>query len=71
MSNEINKEIIDEIDELDVSENIKDFINDALILEYEAYSVREVGKFNSKKEYLKLIDRYKYSGEQYDSIKND
>lgn len=69
MSNEINKEIIDEIDELDVSENIKDFIKDALILEYEAYSVREVGKFYSKKEYLKLIDRYKYSGEQYDSIK--
>ena len=59
MSNEINKEIIDKLNELeldeDVNNNVKDFINEALKLEY---SVIDKKKPFLKSKYLKLIDDY-------------
>lgn len=55
MSNEINKEIIDKLKESENDENIKNFINEALKLEY---SVIDEKRPVLKTKYLKLIDNY-------------
>lgn len=53
MSNEINKEIIDKLDESGLEDNIIDFIKAALKLEY---SVIDDKKPVLKNKYLKLIE---------------
>lgn len=53
LSNEINKEIIDKLNETELEDNIKEFIKDALKLEY---SVIDDKKPVLKNKYLKLID---------------
>ena len=53
LSNEINKEIIDKLDESGLEDNIIDFIKEALKLEY---SVIDDKKPVLKNKYLKLID---------------
>ena len=55
LSNEINKEIIDKIDESEIDENIKGFIKEALKLEY---SVLDDKRPVLKSKYLKMIDDY-------------
>lgn len=55
LSNEINKEIIDKLKESENDENIKNFINEALKLEY---SVIDEKRPVLKTKYLKLIDNY-------------
>lgn len=55
LSNEINKEIIEKIKESEMDDNVKDFINEALKLEY---SVIDEKKPVLKSKYLKLIDKY-------------
>ena len=52
-SNEINKEIIDKLNETELEDNVRDFIKDALKLEY---SVIDDKKPVLKNKYLKLID---------------
>lgn len=59
---EINKDILEKIDSLDIGENIKDFLKEAL---YEEYSHRDenftlLDKRNEK--YGPIIDKY-YKGE--------
>ncbi len=53
LSNEINKEIIDKLNETELEDNVRDFIKDALKLEY---SVIDDKKPVLKNKYLKLID---------------
>lgn len=53
LSNEINKEIIDKLDESGLEDNIIDFIKAALKLEY---SVIDDKKPVLKNKYLKLIE---------------
>lgn len=59
---EINKDILDKIDSLDVGDNIKDFLKEAL---FEEYSHRDEN-FNLEKEknqkYEPLINKY-FKGE--------
>ena len=55
LSNEINKEIIDKIDESEIDENIKGFIKEALKLEY---SVLDDKRPVLKSKYLKMIEDY-------------
>ena len=60
--NEINKDILDKIDSLDVDQNIKDFLKDAL---YEEYTHRDENYALSDKRsenYEPLINKY-YKGE--------
>ena len=59
---EINKDILEKIDSLDIGENIKDFLKEAL---YEEYTHRDenftlLDKRNEK--YGPIIDKY-YKGE--------
>jgi hypothetical protein len=59
---EINKDILDKIDSLDVDQNIKDFLKDAL---YEEYTHRDENYTLSDKRsenYEPLINKY-YKGE--------
>lgn len=59
---EINKDIIDKIDSLDIGDNIKEFLKDAL---FEEYSNRDQNYTLSDKRsenYEPLIDKY-YKGE--------
>lgn len=59
---EINKDILDKIDSLDVDQNIKDFLKDAL---YEEYTHRDENYALSDKRsenYEPLINKY-YKGE--------
>lgn len=59
---EINKDIIDKIDSLDIGDNIKEFLKDAL---YEEYSNRDQNYTLSDKRsenYEPLINKY-YKGE--------
>ena len=58
LSNEINKDILKKLKDSESDENIKDFINDALKLEY---SVLDEKRPVLKSKYLKLIDEY-YKG---------
>ena len=53
LTNEINKEIIDKLNETELEDNVRDFIKDALKLEY---SVIDDKKPVLKNKYLKLID---------------
>lgn len=53
LSKEINKEIIDKLNETELEDNVRDFIKDALKLEY---SVIDDKKPVLKNKYLKLID---------------
>ena len=53
LSNEINKESIDKLNETELEDNVRDFIKDALKLEY---SVIDDKKPVLKNKYLKLID---------------
>lgn len=55
LSNEINKEIINKLKKSEMDENIRDFINDALKLEY---SVIDEKRPVLKSKYLKLIEEY-------------
>lgn len=59
---EINKDILEKIDGLDVGENIKDFLKDALYVEYthrdENYALSDKRSSN----YEPLINRY-YKGD--------
>lgn len=58
LSNEINKDIINKLKKTELDENIKDFIHDALKLEY---SVIDEKRPVLKNKYLQLIDEY-YEG---------
>ena len=53
---EINKEILDKIDESDESDNVKDFIRKALEWEYEKIDEQNKKK---KKKYDNLVKRYR------------
>ena len=56
LSNEINKEIIQKLREnIEIDDNVKDFIEEALKLEY---SVIDEKKPVLKNKYLKFIDDY-------------
>ena len=59
---EINKDILEKIDDLDVDKNIKDFLKDAL---YEEYTHRDENYTLSDKRssnYEPIIDKY-YKGD--------
>lgn len=58
LSNEINKDIIKKLKQTELDENIKDFIQDALKLEY---SVIDEKRPVLKNKYLQLVDDY-YKG---------
>ena len=59
---EINKDILEKIDDLDVDKNIKDFLKEALYEEYthrdENYTLSDKGSSN----YEPIIDKY-YKGD--------
>ena len=55
LSNEINKEIIDKLKDSKMDSNVRDFIYEALKLEY---SVIDEKRPVLKSKYLKLIDDY-------------
>lgn len=55
-NHEINKEILEKIDESDVSDNVKEFIRKALEWEYEKMDEQ---KPRSTKKYDNLVKRYR------------
>ena len=55
LSNEINKEIIDKLNETELEDNVRDFIKDALKLEY---SVIDDKKPVLKNKYLNFYIQY-------------
>ncbi len=52
---QINKKIIDKIDSLDIKESEKDFLKEALLLQYKN---RDVENEDLKKDYEKLVDNH-------------
>ena len=53
--NEINKGILDEIDKLDIEDNMKDFLKEALYIEYHC---RDENHKRKNMDYEPIIEKY-------------